>query len=269
MVSVLHVLDIAGVSSILAFYYNKLIDNSEINYHSKNSVSKTISEFYVGKKYKKFRDLLIDSFFHSFKFDIIHIHGAEILVPLFKITGKKVVLHYHGSDINQEYRSKSKWRILCRSMSDLIIFNGIEMEKQIITIRNVPKKYLSNPVDTNHFNSKNQKKNGRVSVVSSNLDKEKTIESIQKFGKTEIINLDNLQIPYRFMPNILSKYDTYVDIKIMPWGQELVDLSTTALQALACGLKVIHHGKEIKDLPKEHEPEKVIEKLNQYYREII
>jgi hypothetical protein len=269
MVSVLHILDMAGVPSILSFYYNKFKDKSELNYHLKNSFSRSISEFYQGRKYKKFRDLIIGSFLQSFKFDIIHIHGAEILVPLFKMTGKKVVLHYHGSDINEVKRAKSKWRILCRSMSDLIIFNGIEMEKQIVTIRNVPKKYLSNPVDTNHFNVKNQKKNGRVSIVSNNLDKKKTVEAIQKLGKTKIIDLDKIQIPYRFMPDILSKYEVYVDIKIMPWGQELVDLSTTALQALACGLKVIHYGKEIKRLPEEHRPEKVIKKLHQYYKGII
>lgn len=269
MTSVLHVLDIAGVPSIFAFYYNKLIDKAVINYHSKNSFSKTISEFYPGKKHKKFRDLIIGSFFQSLKFDIIHIHSAEVLVPLFKMTGKKVVLHYHGSDINELSRAKSKWRIFCRSMSDLIIFNGIEMEKQIITIRNIPKKYLPNPIDTNLFHPKNQKQNGRVSIVSSNLDKEKTIDSIQKLGKTEIIDLDHVQIPYRFMPNVLSKYEIYVDIKIMPWGQELVDLSTTALQALACGLKVIHYGKEIENLPEEHKPENVINRLDQIYKEIL
>ena len=269
MVSVLHILDMAGVPSILSFYYNKFKDKSELNYHLKNSFSRSISEFYQGRKYKKFRKLLVSSFFQSFNFDVIHIHGAEILVPIFKITGKRIVLHYHGSDINEREKSQKKWRVICRSMADLIIFNGIEMEKQIITIRNVPKKYLSNPVDTNHFCSKNQKKSGRVSIVSSNLDKEKTIEAIQKLGQTDIIDLDKIQIPYRFMPDILSKYEVYVDIKIMPWGQELVDLSTTGLQALACGLKVIHYGEEIEGLPVKHKPEKVIEKLDQFYHEIL
>ena len=75
--------------------------------------------------------VLIDCLDRPSKFDIIHIHGAETLIPLFKLLGKKIVLHYHGSDINEKSRSKSYKRIFCRSMADLIIFNGKKMEENI------------------------------------------------------------------------------------------------------------------------------------------
>jgi len=270
MIKVLHILDIAGVPSILSHFYNKYGNgSSDIIYHQKNNFSQNISKFYGGKSFSKFRELIKYGFLNSRNYDIIHIHGAEIIVPLFKITGKKIVLHYHGSDINEKNRSLSKKRIFCRSFADLIIYNGNNMEKNIITFRKIPKKFLPNPVDTEHFHPIENKRRGNLSFVSNNLDKKKTVEAIQNFGSTDIIDLDNLQTMYSFMPNMLSKYETYVDIKIMPWDYTLPDLSTTALQALSCGCKVYHNKKMIHSFPSEHNPVNVIKQLNSFYREIL
>ncbi len=270
MAKVLYVLDIAGVPSILSHYYNKLEKGrSALIYHEKNSVSSSISRFYKEMSFKKYRNLLKWAIFNCSKFDIIHIHGAETLIPLFKLSGKKIVLHYHGSDINEKSRSKSKKRIFCRSIADLIIFNGKKMEENIITNKIVRKEYLPNIIDTDHFSKKDQNKSGSLSFVSSNLDKNKTKEAITKFGTTTILDLDFQQTPYSLMPQLLGRYETYVDIKIMPWGVTLKDLSTTALQALACGCKVFHNGKIIEKFPDEHSPENVIGKLDSFYNEIL
>lgn len=270
MINILHICDIAGVPSILSHFYNKYGDgHSDIIFHKKNNFSHNISNFYGGKSFKKFRDLVKYGILHSKDYDIIHIHGAETLVPIFKITGKKIVLHYHGSDINEKNRSSSKKRIFCRSLADLIIYNGKKMEENIITFRNVPKKFLPNPVDIEHFHPVENIRSGNLSIVSNNLDKEKTIKAIQIFGNTEIIDLDTQQILYSFMPNILSKYETYVDIKIMPWDYILPDLSTTALQALSCGCSVYHNKKILQRLPSEHNPINTIKQLTSFYREIL
>ena len=270
MIKVLHVLDIAGVSSILTHYYNKVgKGKADLIYHQKNNISSEISKFYEGKSFSQFRFLLMAGLKKSMKCDIIHIHGAEILIPLFKITGKKIVLHYHGSDINEEKRSNSIKRIICRSMADLIIYNGKKMEVKIKTIKKIRKKYLPNPVDIEHFHPIMQKKIGSVSFVSTNLDKEKTIASIQSISDAEIIDLNLQHIPYENMPEFLSKFETYIDVKIMSWGDILPDLSTTALQALACGCNVYHSGQILKEFPEEHRPDKIIEKLDLFYKEIL
>jgi len=270
MIKVLHVLDIAGVPSIISHFFNKFKKGqSDIIYFRKKSFSNSISKFYEGKSFENFRELIFFGVPKSFHYDIIHIHGAENLIPLFKFSCKKIVLHYHGSDINIKSRSLSKKRIFCRSMADLIIYNGKKMEPNIVTLKKIRKEYLPNPIDVDLFTPKPTKRHGELILVSKNLDKKKTISFVQKFKNIQIIDLDIQQIPYRNMPNILSKFETYVDVKIMPWGTILPDLSTTALQALACGCKVYHDGKMIKDFPKEHHPYNVIEKLDSFYKELF
>lgn len=270
MAKILHVLDIAGVPSILSYYYNKLNKGkSDLIYHEKNSFSSTISRFYGGKSFQKYRSLLLKGFFKSFQYDIIHIHGAETLIPVFKLTGKKIVLHYHGSDIRDPNRSKNKIRIKLRSMADLIVYNAKNMEPKIITSSNVRKEFLPNPIDTSHFINKNNHKSGKLSITSGNHDKIKTINAIKNIGETTIVDLDVQNIPYPMMPVFLSKYEMYIDIRIMPWGQTLEELSTTALQALACGCKVYHSGKIFEKLPEEFFPNNVINRLDQYYQNLL
>lgn len=270
MTKVLHILDLAGISSIISHYYNFYKKGkSDLMYHQKSNVSSNISSFYEGIPFLKFQKLLWNSLLKSKNYDIIHIHGAEILVPLYKLTGKKIVLHYHGSDINEKTRSESKKRIICRSMADLILFNGKNMLTKIITKKNVDKKYLPNPIDTEHFSINEKKDFDALSFVSNNLNKKKTCEAINSICQTNIIDLDLQQIPYRIMPRYITKYRNYIDIKIMPWGDKLSDLSTIALQALACGCKVYHNKEWLNEFPEEHHPKKVIELLDEYYYQLL
>jgi len=270
MAKVLHVLDIAGVPSILSFYHqNHGFGNSDLIYHEKNTFSSSISRFYQGRSFKKFRNLLLYGIFNSRKYDVIHIHGAETLIPVFKLTGKKIVLHYHGSDIRDPNRSKNKIRIKLRSMADLIVYNAKNMEPKIITSSNVRKEFLPNPIDTSHFINKNNHKSGKLSITSGNHDKIKTINAIKNIGETTIVDLDVQNIPYPMMPVFLSKYEMYIDIRIMPWGQTLEELSTTALQALSCGCKIYHNDKIIEKFPAEHSPQNVLSRLNGFYEEIL
>ena len=177
-------------------------------------------------------------------------------------------MHYHGSDIRHPGRAESKKRIFCRSLADTILYNAENMLDRIITNKDVEKKFIPNLIDTKHFSSK-QVKNGRSLIItSSNHDKKKVLEKSKEFDDVDVIDLDRNQIPYRHMPNILSKYETYLDIRIMPWGEELSEPSTTALQALSCGCKVYLKGNVINSLPNENKPENYLKKLNQIYESI-
>jgi len=271
LIKVLHLLEIGGSVSIMSHFFNKLqAGKSHYIYLKKNKISSTVSRYYDGQSFDRFILLIISSFFKSFSYDIIHIHSEELLIPLFKLTGKKIALHYHGSDIRESNRSKKRIRSWCRDRADVIFYNGENMLDRIVTKKNIKKIYLPNPIDTDLFKSNIEKKHGNLILVSSNLDKEKTISEAKKLGPLDIIDLDIQQIPYYFMPKLLSKYEFYSDIKIMPYDPNIKhNLSNTALQALSCGCKVFHNGKEISKFPDQSKPETVVKNLLKTYEEIL
>ena len=269
MINVLHILDVAGISSIISHYHKSMNHgNSHVFFHKKETFSYNISKFYEGKSFKKYRNLIYSSIIQSKKYDIIHIHGAETLVPLFKITGKKIVLHYLVSDIRHPGRSNSKKRIFCRSLADLILYNSENMKDRIITNNSTKRIFIPNLIDIEHFSSKSDHEKDYLIIISSNHDKKKILEKTKEFENVDVIDLDKIQIPYKLMPKLLSKYKMYLDIRIMPWGEQLEELSTTALQALSCGTQVYINGKILNKLPEENTPKHYLSRLNKIYHEL-
>ena len=73
---------------------------------------------------------------------------------------------------------------------------------------------------------------------------------------------------YEEIPNFLKKYDVYVDIRIVN-DKILENLSKTALESLACGLKVLNYKLEYIDkLPEMHNPINVVNQLENIYNKI-
>lgn len=202
--------------------------------------------------------------------DIVFIHGTEFPVPIFKIfTRKKVILQFHGSDINHPGRSKNLLRIICRSMADAIIYNQESHREKIITIGKMKKEYHPNAVDTEHFKPQNKNRKGSLTFISSNLNREQTLKELKKFPDLTIIDSNKQKFTYEEMPDLLNQYEKYIDYKVTNFGLELKALSRTALEALACGCKVYHDGKIIESLPQEHNPEVVIKKLYSLFLNIV
>ena len=262
-INVLHLFEMAAGPSIQTYFYKKFgYGKSWIL--SKDRKHPVVDFYGEVEKFPKIRDVIIEGLKRCKKndIDIVFIHGSEFAVPIFKIfTRKKVILQYHGSDINLPSRSKNIFRILFRSMSDAIIYNQKEHLKNIITIKEVRKEYHPNTVDTDHFYPLHKKRKGSLTIISNNLNKEKTLEGLKEFSDLKIIDKQEKKIPYEEMPNLLNQYETYVDYKVTDFGMLLKALSRTALEALACGCKVYHDGKIISELPLEHKPEIVIKKL--------
>ena len=73
---------------------------------------------------------------------------------------------------------------------------------------------------------------------------------------------------YAEIPNFLKKYDIYVDIRIV--NDKLIEsLSKTALESLACGLKVLNYKLEYIDkLPEKHNPLNVTNELSKIYNKV-
>jgi hypothetical protein len=71
-------------------------------------------------------------------------------------------------------------------------------------------------------------------------------------------------IPYAKLPHFLNTFEYYIDRN---W---IHSLSKTALEALACGLKVVKwDNRVIEKLPEEHNPIMIIEKLWAFYQQAI
>lgn len=271
-INVLHILDMVGGSSIQSHFYKKFGYGDSWVLSSKNS-HPVIKHYGEVEKFPRVRDVIWEGLkrARSSKVDIVFVHGSEMLVPIFKIfSNKKVILQYHGSDVNDPRRSKNLFRIIARSMADAIIYNQKAHLQRIITIKNVKKVYHVNAVDTELFVPKNNKKVGSVAFISGNLDKNATKKLLSKFEGIEIIDTENAKIPYEDIPDILNKYEMLVDLKITDYGLLVPTLSKLALQALACGCKVYTFEDEIKEkLPERHKPEIVMKKLYDLFFHVL
>lgn len=273
-INVLHITDMAGGSSIQSHFWRKFdYGNSRVLIQKKSRINQVVQYYGRAKILPRLRGVIQEGLRACKKnnIDVVWIHQAEIIVPVFKfLTNKKVVLSYQGSDINEPRRSKNPIRILCRSMADLIIYNQKDHHKKIITVRNVRKEYVVNAVDTDLFFPRNKPKKGTVAFISDNLDRKKTLKLLKKFDNLTIIDRNDGVIPYKDMPEILCNYEMMVDLKVTNFGLLVPTLSKIALQSLACGLKVYTFQDEVKtELPERHKPENVMKKLYQLFCELL
>src|SRR3990172_7731207 len=107
MKMVLHISGVAGIGSLINMsrhdhHTAKTNDIGQSYYADRGGLGSRLNEYYGGRPFKNMKRLLAAAMKHRKDFDIIHIHGFEIIIPLFKLLGKKTILHYHGSDINMK-----------------------------------------------------------------------------------------------------------------------------------------------------------------------
>jgi len=265
MKRVLHISGVAGVGSLLTMY--RKIGSSF--FVDRKNLSASMNLWYGGKPFPNMKKLMMWAVLAMQNYDIIHIHGFEILIPVFKLFGKKVVLHYHGSDINIKSRNNNVFRIICRSLADVILIGDPKMKPKVIGKKQIT--FLPNMTDTKSFSNVHINKNGKaLCFISKNLD----IDATKKFNseiKREItyydMNKDGM-IDIRNMPEFLADYEYYIDNKVTDFGEYMDLISSTGLQALSLGLKVIHNGHEITQFPEHYKPEIIIKKLEGIYESL-
>ncbi|MEM2570083.1 MAG: hypothetical protein QXT67_09145 [Candidatus Bathyarchaeia archaeon] len=255
---ILHIWNTAGVASVIAKFMDRLFGTKSLVVHRRAfdpfGVT-TYGELWdCGAKTFALKCLIL-----ARKFDIIHIHSIDKLIPYLKFLypNKPIILHYHGSDIRGKWLMKRKYW----DKADAILYSTPDLIND-----ETPKKaiYIPNPVDTDLFYPLyiNKRKIRSAMAFNYHLDTNKAVYYAKKYG----LSLDILErsIPYENMPNKLNEYEYYVD------QTEIPSLSKTALEALACGLKVIRwDGEIIEGLPEEHKPENVAQKIWEIYREML
>ena len=309
---ILHIEDAAAVACILAKYQN-LTEGCE----SKVLKLDKYDKFGFYKFYKDYVNIITSEelFFNSIleeakKADIIHVHSKVELVPYLRNKfgkSKKIILHYHGTDIrglkNQKLPHRSrisdtairliylyrrirnvvllKKRIHSKvqSLSDLIIVSTPDLLQYVSTRRGIKKIYLPNPVDSDLFNpsiipSVNSDDSLRAEAVT--MDTEVTnMPWVHNYLKINNINFDidvydRIKHPlmYTELPGFLKRYKIYVDIRYVD-GKILHNLSKTGLEALACGLDVLDFDLKFRHgLPIEHCPLTAVSKLSEEYTQL-
>lgn len=251
---ILHIWNTAGVASILAKFMDRIYgtESSVIYRRVFDKFGHTVYGELLDCGSKEF---VIRALLKSLKYDIIHIHSLDKIVPLVRILNphKPVVLHYHGSDI------RGKWMIRRRFWN---VPNVTILVSTPDLLDGAPKNviYLPNPVDTDFFHPDPSiaRKPRSALAFRCYIDENKVKQYAEKHG-LELTILER-SFPYLDMPKILNSFEFFID------KTELNSLSKTGLEALACGTKVIRwDGEVVTQLPEEHKPENVVKKLYEIY----
>jgi glycosyltransferase involved in cell wall biosynthesis len=297
----LHIWDQAGVACIFAKY-------QELSGHkSKVIVTNTKDKFGIYSFYHKYVEYAETAAFVSRclieaeKADIIHIHSrVDILFRVRKkfARSKKIILHYHGTDLRGLKKMPQLPHTSLRSDIKIFVKNLVGRTYYRITRRRRHSRaqkladsvivatpdllqlaenatYLPNPIDTDHFKPYvtseygNEPSSGKILMINNEaIDAELVLEYCRAHGIRDNIEVyDRIKNPvtYSNMPNFLRNYNTYLDVRFIN-GKLVLGMSKTALESLACGLTVIDYHLDHKEgLPVEHDPRNVTSSLMSIY----
>lgn len=292
---ILHVWDQAGVACILAKYQRRQGYSSSVlrvKDQDKYGINKFYSDLII---FSSEQDFIQRSLREADSAQLIHVHSRiDVIAPLRERYGrsKKIILHYHGTDIRglsspqQHSRlasilpsSKSILKKLIRRKSGNIVRNRkaqLAADGILVSTPDLLKlvkraSYLPNPVDIEHFKTDDNRLNrGKraLTIRSEVTDIEWALDYCKRNNvDLDIETYDRTQSPvmYQDMPSFLKRYNTYVDIRLVN-GKILENLSKSALESLASGLEVLNYRLQyLRGLPSEHDPSAVLSKLSKIY----
>ena len=263
---ILHIGNTAGVGSIIAKYMDQLFGTESL------VVQRRVSDPYGFTTHGELLDcgakmFTLKCLLKARKFDVVHVHYFDKIVPFLKFLypKKPVVLHYHGDDIRGKWNLKRKYW----SKADFILYSTLDLLDDETSKQAV---YMPNPVDTAIFRSCPVKSKPKTAFHFSYNADDLAIEYARKYG-LELTIYDKQKhgaIPHLKLPEVLCRYEYYIDVKRNSYGELLKGpLSKTALEALACELKVITWNCKIMEgLPPENHPEKVAKQIFNIYLKV-
>lgn len=288
---VLHILDAAGVACIYSKYQRKQGHDAKVIWNRDVSDKYGIYDFYkeylINVTYEKFSETCLQE---AESADVIHVHGyIDILFELRKKfqRQKKIILHYHGTDIRGLKRQELPHRSL---LSDTMIKLKVLYRKKIghikaqkladavcvstpdlLSLVRSDSIHIPIPIDTEHFSPNTDSKrelkdaftiNSEVTNIQRALD---LCNENQISLKIDVIDRTKNPIMYSAIPDFIRGYKNYVDIRYVN-DIILENLSSTALQSLACGLSVLDYKLQFhRTLPREHDAVNVASQLSKIY----
>lgn len=265
--NILHVLNTAGAASVIAKYMDELYDTKSrvLTRESQDPYGLTTYGKALPIGFWIFIALMI---LEARKYDIIHIHDRDILIPVLKFLNpeKPIIIHYHGTKIRRKWEQRKRFWIKADRIliSTRDLFEGAPPGVEL----------APNPVDLALFFPVNN----RIPIDKAIHFKYNADDIAKQLAKMHGIDLvihdtSTDPIPHREMRSYLTQYTTFIDVKRDVRGNILYPentLSKTALEALACGLKVIPcQGDIIEKLPEEHHPRNVVTQMYRIYKELL
>ena len=264
MNKILHIWDQAAVSCTLAKFQRKLNYETQVIKRAGFDPFGIIN-FYGEKEVKpKFRNNFYKvALKKAQNYDIIHIHDLFELVPKMRrrFINKAIILHYHGTILRNTHQSV---REESECLANKVLVSTPDLKQFVDGI------YLPNPVDTEHFSPRISKKNNKAICIMSSSENEQVVEKLlydKNFDmEIDFMSREKQPISYSAMPDFLSNYEYFVDLKLIYEGKPAPVFAMLGLQALSLGLKVINYKFKVKNnLPIEHKPENVVNQLIHIY----
>ena len=274
--NILHVWDQSGVACILAKYQTKLGHNSKVirrtNYdlYSIYEFYKDLVEFVDEKNYLDF------CLKQAKNADVVHIHSrTDALLFLRKKLGDntKIIMHFHGTDLRglkRKYtindlfgnpkllfkdinvsRIRQRNNLLAEKSADKVLYSTPDLRKFLKASDPI---LVHIPIDTEHFTKTTDTQTNEEFFIFNTQaisNMKWIIDYCKKNGINNLNVIDRIRQPIKYseMPGFLRQYKTYVDVRYVN-DKLLPNLSTTALQSLACGLDVLNYNLErITQLP--------------------
>jgi len=256
---VLHVWDLAGVANIIAKFMDRLY-GTESYVMSRKVFDEFGWNIYTTPMNDGATMFVIKALLKARKYDIIHVHWLDKIVPFLKILyHKPVVIGYYGTSTRSTWKvRRKKW-----SRADLILYST-----QDLVTDETPKeaKWFPCPIDTDLFYPRPHINRG-TAVTFEYEANDLVNQYARNYGLALTISKRN--VPYLKMADFLSQYEFYIDVK--RWRGKVTEaLSKTGLEALACGCKVIRwDGQIMRELAPEHRAENAVMKLYEIYQSLL
>lgn len=238
---ILHIGNIAGIPQILAAKQKGEGWLSETLSFSKHPFGYSSDHFFLPKwhfnrRYLPSFKILIKIMALIMKYDILHFHYSSLIANgidclLWKIMGKRIVMHYHGSDI----RGKGE-KLFRRRFSDVSIVSTpdlLEYSERAV--------WMPNPINLEEYKPVEQPNTGEginiVHLPSARAEKgtEYVISAIEEL-KREGYNIKFTlveNIPHQEVMSYYNQADIVVDQLLIGW-YGMVTIEAMALKKPVC-----------------------------------
>ena len=258
---ILHVWNTAGVASVIAKFTDREFGTRSVVITRKAADRVGLTTY--GRAYDDgparffLRALLM-----ARSADLVHVHSLDRIVPWVKrLYSKPVVMHYHGTDIEERWKEKEgRWR-----RADYVAVSTPNL------LEGAPSSavYVPNPIDTDLFAPRQGNRDPR-SAVSFRYGMDTEAEGAANRLGLSLTLLDRWSVEHDRMPETLSKFAYYIDMRKPPDHVLARSVGKAALEALALGCSVVDwEGKVIRGLPQENDPKNVAAKWQGTYVQLL
>ena len=263
---VLHICNTAGVGGYLAEFMAKYYEIKSLVLITGKNIKYNLATEFVKNLDCQYKEFCVRCWVKGLFFEIIHIHGEDKTLKILKKTypykNKKIIIHYHGSDIRGRWEEKKhRWKY-----ADKIIVSTPDL------LEGAPDgvEYLPNVIDEKIcrlYRRREKEKDSCFHVYHEASDI--ALDYFHRYGVQLIIHHEKTEPLNHFdFLERLSRYEYYIDVKKRE-GKILEAISLTGLEALFMGVKVIKwDGSLISDFPDQHRSINVASKLKGIYEDL-